>query len=236
MTTVPVPSAALTVGRQGNYAGAMSRLAAFAADVGASWGIYTLGVALFNAALKLVTAHSYPLNNHQLAGFIDPDGLGVPLFHLPVGGQRENTRHGHPRAAGGDEARRAHQRAAGRFPDRGARVHLALHARHRVPRHRLPAGPTGAQRLHRGNLRRLRLGRPGGSAALDRPQGRPQADLRPDKCKAPSRGGRPGQVDPGHSRLRDSSLGTLRCRVCPSPRSPGHTPTSPSSPSTGRSA
>ena len=44
MTTVPVPSAALTVGRQGNYAGAVSRLAAFAADVGASWGVYTLGV------------------------------------------------------------------------------------------------------------------------------------------------------------------------------------------------
>jgi uncharacterized RDD family membrane protein YckC len=70
VTTVPVPSAALTVGRQGNYAGAVSRLAAFAADVGASWGLYTLGVALLNAALKLVTAHSYPLNNHRLAGFI----------------------------------------------------------------------------------------------------------------------------------------------------------------------
>ena len=36
MTTVPVPSAVLTIGRQGNYAGAVSRLAAFAADVGAS--------------------------------------------------------------------------------------------------------------------------------------------------------------------------------------------------------
>ncbi len=70
MTTVPVPSAALTVGRQGNYAGAMSRLAAFAADVGASWGIYTLGVALLNAALKLVTGHSFTLSNHQLAAFI----------------------------------------------------------------------------------------------------------------------------------------------------------------------
>jgi uncharacterized RDD family membrane protein YckC len=70
VTTVPVPSAALTVGRQGNYAGAVSRLAAFAADVGASWGIYTLGVALLNAALKLVTGHSFTLTNHQLAAFI----------------------------------------------------------------------------------------------------------------------------------------------------------------------
>jgi uncharacterized RDD family membrane protein YckC len=70
MTTVPVPSAALTIGRQGNYAGAVSRLAAFAADVGASWGLYTLGVALLNAALKLVSGHSFTLSNHQLPAFI----------------------------------------------------------------------------------------------------------------------------------------------------------------------
>jgi len=70
VTTVPVPSAALTVGRQGNYAGAISRLAAFAADVGASWGLYTLGVALLNAALKLVSGHSFTLSNHQLPAFI----------------------------------------------------------------------------------------------------------------------------------------------------------------------
>jgi uncharacterized RDD family membrane protein YckC len=70
VTTVPVPSAALTVGRQGNYAGAVSRLAAFAADVGASWGIYTLGVALLNTAIKLVAGHPYTLTNHQLAAFI----------------------------------------------------------------------------------------------------------------------------------------------------------------------
>lgn len=70
MTTVPVPSAALTVGRQGNYAGAVSRLAAFAADVGASWGLYTLGVALLNAAFKLITGHGFALSNHQLVAFI----------------------------------------------------------------------------------------------------------------------------------------------------------------------
>ena len=70
MSTVPVPSVALTVGRQGNYAGAVSRLAAFAVDVGASWGIYTLGVVLLNYAVKLVSGHSYTLTNHQLAAFI----------------------------------------------------------------------------------------------------------------------------------------------------------------------
>ncbi len=70
MTTVPVPAAELTVGRQGHYAGAVSRLAAFAADVGASWGVYTLGVALVNAAIKLVSGHSYNVANHQTAAFI----------------------------------------------------------------------------------------------------------------------------------------------------------------------
>lgn len=70
MTTVPVPSAELTVGRQGHYAGAISRLIAFAADVGASWGLYTLGVALVNAAVKLVTGRAYTLSNHRIAAVI----------------------------------------------------------------------------------------------------------------------------------------------------------------------
>jgi uncharacterized RDD family membrane protein YckC len=69
-TTVPVPAPEMTVGRQGHYAGAVSRLVAFAADVGASWGAYTLGVALLNAAIKLVSGHSFTLTNHQLAAFI----------------------------------------------------------------------------------------------------------------------------------------------------------------------
>ncbi len=70
MTTVPVPAAEMTVGRQGHYAGAVSRLVAFAADVGASWGVYTLGVALLNAAVKLVTGHSYTLANHQILALV----------------------------------------------------------------------------------------------------------------------------------------------------------------------
>jgi uncharacterized RDD family membrane protein YckC len=77
VTTVPVPSAEMTVGRQGHYAGAVSRLVAFAADVGASWGVYTLGVALLNAAVKLVTGHSYTLSNHQILALVT---LGVWEF------------------------------------------------------------------------------------------------------------------------------------------------------------
>jgi uncharacterized RDD family membrane protein YckC len=70
MTTVPMPPEEMTVGRQGHYAGAISRLVAFAADVGASWGLYLLGSALLNVAVKLVSGHSYTLTNHRIAAFI----------------------------------------------------------------------------------------------------------------------------------------------------------------------
>ena len=70
MTTVPMPPPELTVGRQGHYAGAVSRLVAFGADAGASWGLYLLGQTLANIAIRLVTGHSYTLTNHRLAAFI----------------------------------------------------------------------------------------------------------------------------------------------------------------------
>jgi uncharacterized RDD family membrane protein YckC len=98
--TVPIPPTNLTVGRQGHYAGAVSRLVAFAADVGASWGLYTLGVALLNSAVKLVTGHSYALTNHRIIAVIVLTGwefiyfayqwavsgktLGMALFGLQV--------------------------------------------------------------------------------------------------------------------------------------------------------
>jgi uncharacterized RDD family membrane protein YckC len=70
MTTVPMPPPEMTVGRQGHYAGAVSRLVAYAIDVGASWGLYLLGSALVDFAAKLVTGHSFTLTNHQLAAGI----------------------------------------------------------------------------------------------------------------------------------------------------------------------
>src|SRR5208283_1724444 len=60
----------LTVGRQGHYAGAVSRLVAFGADVGASWGLYALGQALINLAVKLFTGHSYNLSNHEILALV----------------------------------------------------------------------------------------------------------------------------------------------------------------------
>jgi uncharacterized RDD family membrane protein YckC len=60
----------MTVGRQGHYAGAISRLVAFAADVGALWGIYLLATALVNFAVRLVTGHSYTLTNHRIVAIV----------------------------------------------------------------------------------------------------------------------------------------------------------------------
>jgi uncharacterized RDD family membrane protein YckC len=107
VTTVPVPAPEMTVGRQGHYAGAVSRLVAFAADVGIAWGAYTLGVALLNAAVKLVTGHSYTLSNHQGIAFavltvweflyftyqwaVSGKTLGMAIFGLQV-----VTREGRP--------------------------------------------------------------------------------------------------------------------------------------------
>ncbi len=68
--TSPGPPPELTEGRQGHYAGAVSRLVAFAADVGASWGLFTLGAAALGFAVQLVTGTSFSLGNHQLVSLI----------------------------------------------------------------------------------------------------------------------------------------------------------------------
>ena len=173
MTTVPVPSAELTVGRQGNYAGAVSRLAAFAADVGASWGLYTLGVALLNAALKLVSGHSFTLSNHQLPAFIvltlweflyftyqwavSGKTLGMAILGLQV-----VTREGAP--ISGRQAVLPDGRSRAHPPARWASGSSASSTSVNVGR---------SNDFIAGHGRRLRLGRPGRPPALDRPQGGP---------------------------------------------------------------
>lgn len=98
--TVTAPAPEMTVGRQGHYAGAVSRLVAFAADVGASWGLYTLGIALFDTSFKLVVGRSYNLTNHQVLALtllsaweilyfsyqwaVSGKTLGMALFGLQV--------------------------------------------------------------------------------------------------------------------------------------------------------
>jgi uncharacterized RDD family membrane protein YckC len=63
-TTAPI------VGRQGHYAGAVSRLAAFAADVGASWGLFTLGAAALGFAVQLVSGSRFSLTQHPLVSLV----------------------------------------------------------------------------------------------------------------------------------------------------------------------
>ncbi len=63
--TVPLADQQLIEGRQGHYAGAVTRLLAFAADAGASWGLFTLGAAAIGFSIELVTGHTYHLANYQ---------------------------------------------------------------------------------------------------------------------------------------------------------------------------
>ena len=95
------------VGRQGNYAGGVTRLVAFAADVGASWGLFTLGLAGISFAIDLVTAtrstsavaRSWRCRAHH---------LGVHLLRLPVVPRGEDRRHGRARDPGGGQGPRRH--------------------------------------------------------------------------------------------------------------------------------
>ncbi len=64
ITTKPIE------GRQGHYAGAVSRLAAFGADVGASWGLFTLGAAALAFSIQLVTGRNFSLSSHQIASLV----------------------------------------------------------------------------------------------------------------------------------------------------------------------
>lgn len=64
--SLSMPPAQLTVERQGQYAGAASRLAAFAADVAASWGIYVGVAALLSFAIQLVTVRNYDVSKHPI--------------------------------------------------------------------------------------------------------------------------------------------------------------------------
>jgi uncharacterized RDD family membrane protein YckC len=59
-----------TVRRQGTYAGAISRLAAFVVDIFVSWGLFTLAVDLLSVATQLLANEKVTLRHHQLLAFI----------------------------------------------------------------------------------------------------------------------------------------------------------------------
>ena len=56
--------------RQGHYAGAVSRLVAFAADIGALWGLYTLGAGAVSLGTELVTGRSVTPRGHQVLAWV----------------------------------------------------------------------------------------------------------------------------------------------------------------------
>ena len=64
--TAPTITSAPVVGRQGNYAGAVTRLVAFAADIGVAWGIFTVTLASIDFAFQLVTGKQLNLGSRQL--------------------------------------------------------------------------------------------------------------------------------------------------------------------------
>jgi uncharacterized RDD family membrane protein YckC len=57
-------------GRQGHYAGAVSRLVAFGVDVGASWGLFTLAAAALAVSIQLITGRNFSLSSHQIASLV----------------------------------------------------------------------------------------------------------------------------------------------------------------------
>jgi uncharacterized RDD family membrane protein YckC len=64
------PPPQLTVERQGQYAGAVSRLAAFATDVVAVWGIYAASVALVSFAVDLITSRNFDLSKRPVVAAV----------------------------------------------------------------------------------------------------------------------------------------------------------------------
>jgi uncharacterized RDD family membrane protein YckC len=94
------PPAERTTGRQGHYAGIVSRSIAFGVDIGAAWGIYTLGAAAVSLFWQLVSGHSIQAAGHPqaasliLAGWaffyfaaqwaLSGQTLGMALFGIRV--------------------------------------------------------------------------------------------------------------------------------------------------------
>jgi uncharacterized RDD family membrane protein YckC len=56
--------------REGQYAGGVTRLLAFLADIGAVWGLFLLLAAGFQQAVKLFSGGNYSLENHRVVGIV----------------------------------------------------------------------------------------------------------------------------------------------------------------------
>jgi uncharacterized RDD family membrane protein YckC len=56
--------------REGEYAGGVTRLLAFLADIGAVWGLYLVGAAGVEQAVKLFTGNNYSLQSHRTVDIV----------------------------------------------------------------------------------------------------------------------------------------------------------------------
>jgi uncharacterized RDD family membrane protein YckC len=83
MTSLPAPSMELTVGRQGHYAGAVSRLVAFGVDIGVLWGVYTAGAGLISLGSELITGRSATISHHQILAAVVLVVWGFFYFAYP---------------------------------------------------------------------------------------------------------------------------------------------------------
>jgi uncharacterized RDD family membrane protein YckC len=70
MSTPITATAPPIAGRQGHYAGGVTRLVAFAADVGASWGAFTVALAGITFAIHLVTGTTINPGRGTISGLI----------------------------------------------------------------------------------------------------------------------------------------------------------------------
>ena len=80
MKVVSPPPIALSEGRQGHYAGAMSRLVAFGIDIAVIWLLYSLFAVGLSLASQLVAGTPFTLAHHQIAGLIVLVGWGFIYF------------------------------------------------------------------------------------------------------------------------------------------------------------
>jgi uncharacterized RDD family membrane protein YckC len=68
--------------REGQYAGGITRLLAIAVDLLAVWGIFLLLSAGFDAAVRLVSGHTYEIQNHRTVGLVAVIVFGFLYFAL----------------------------------------------------------------------------------------------------------------------------------------------------------
>ena len=164
-TTASAPPIA---GRQGHYAGGVTRLVAFAADVGASWGVFTVALAGITFAIHLVTGTTINPGKGTISEIIALVPFVVWEFiyfayQWSLSGKTVGMALLGIRVVGTDGEPITGRQAVIRtltLPLSFLLLGLGLH------RHPVEQGPARAARPVRPDRRRLLVGRTGGPAAV----------------------------------------------------------------------